>query len=197
MPRQIILPPAAARDRYHQANASVGIRLDLWGIPALSVAVYYWRTWLTSRTTMMLVLGSAFSLVMLVRKRSNDVNERSRVPAVAVYPVGLQLCTIPSSSTERKDSEYVYIPTASSKITPGIFFPREIVLDCVVAEIVYSYKVESFVFLRLCKDAENQTLPTSQDESAAKLMAVFPNVHMTYMECLAVRSQINEYLLYS
>lgn len=186
MPRRIILPPTAARDRLScGSNASVRVLLDLWGLPLLSVGAFYWRTWLTPTQTAFLILLSAFGIICLALKRKNGSVNRSRLPAVALYPIGLQLCTIPSSSTENP---------ISSRITPVLFFPREIVLDCVVAEIVYSYKVESIVALRVCEESENKTWPPSENGSATRLVDVFPNVNMTYMECMAVRSQINEYL---
>jgi hypothetical protein len=193
MPRQIILPPAAARDRYHRANISTGIRLDFWSIPVLSVAVFYLPSWFSFSAVAVLVLLSAFGAVMFAHKRKRSVDKRSRLPAVAAYPVGLQLCTIPFSSTEQRDAEF-FATSIASNMTPGVFFPRNIVLDCVVAEIVFSYKVESIVVLRICKDTENQTLPLSENESSKRLIDVFPRVSLTYMECLALRSQINEYL---
>jgi hypothetical protein len=118
------------------------------------------------------------------------------IAVVALYPLGIQLGSIPSCM-EVKDSKIV------SKDN--------------VTEIIYSHKVQSLVVLRICHVTKSpfatvdmctstggRPIPVdnarncSKHESrrtATKWIDVFPGVEMTYMECLMARSQINEYLV--
>jgi hypothetical protein len=92
--------------------------------------------------------------------------------AVAVYPIGIQLF-------KRVNG----VPQGEP-----VFLARDEIRDCVVNEFILSYKVRSVVMFRVyCSDPETS-------KTSTRLVEAFPNVEMTFTECLKARTQITAYL---
>ena len=196
MPRRIILPPKGTNGSDHRrTDVSIWKRLDLWIVPCMLAVGYHVWTWRDPGVFTILILSIVVVAWTLIFHRNHLADDGKRIPAVVLYPIGIQLCKITvSSKTEIEENGFESASVIiKANIVPGIFLFRDVVLDCVVAEIVHSYKVESRAFLRIF--GETQNLGTqSSGKPVAKLIDIFPDVNMTYMECLFVRSQINEYL---
>lgn len=93
--------------------------------------------------------------------------------AVAIYPIGIQLVTRVNG-----------VPQAEP-----VFLARDEIRDCVVNEFILSYKVRSVVMFRVYRSN-----PETSKKVSIRLVEAFPNVEMTYTECLRARSQIMVYL---
>ena len=146
----------------------------------------------------MLVIFLAISaLITTISHRRPRRNKY--IEAIVLYPLGIQMGTIPNDG--------------KTTLIPQQFLHRETIVDCVVTELVYSYKVQSAVVIRTKKRqydeskapattgivhddlSTNKLTRTRQErESVNTLIRLFSDVEMTYMECLTIRSQINCYL---
>jgi hypothetical protein len=140
------------------------------------------------------------------------------VEAIALYPLGIQMGTLAVEEATTAVSTHA---SSSAKFIPREFWSRETIVDCVVTELVYSYKVQSAVMLRTIRTTDDITnteaysrlkmdvvSSTSKDDNmtdllnqkhkerkrANGLIRLYSDVEMTYMECLIIRSQINKYL---
>jgi hypothetical protein len=89
--------------------------------------------------------------------------------AVAVYPIGIQLVTRVNG-----------VPQGEP-----IFLARDEIRDCVVNEFILSYKVRSVVMFRVYSSE-----PEPSKKASIRLVEAFPNVEMTFTECLKARTQI-------
>ena len=152
-----------------------------------------------------------FTLVIMFSLRKTHSNEKQ---AIALYPLGIQLGTIPVGTTIINNHT---VPNV--KFIPHGFLHRETIVDCVVTELVYSYKVQSVVILRIKQpnDEYIDATPSSRQHDVATnderdnrtdiltrtrkarervtdLIRLFSDTEMTYMKCLNIRSQINNYL---
>jgi len=110
-------------------------------------------------------------LGVLLYGRARSINTTLGSVAVAVYPIGVQLM--------KRDvtGRCVQVP---------LFLPREDVLDCIVNEIILSQKVVSVAVIRV--------RGTASGKSFCRLVESFPGVEMSYEECLAMASLINNCL---
>jgi hypothetical protein len=97
-------------------------------------------------------------LLYYLRPRKKANLERT----VTMYPLGVQLSG----------------PTGTPR-----FLPRDVVVDCVVTEVILAHKVISVVIFRV--KGRNGT---------TELVDAFPGMDMTYVECLTVRSKIMDCL---
>lgn len=154
------------------------------------------------------IVVSVLTLVITLSRRKP---KRKDMEAIVLYPLGIQLGTITLDVSCSN--------SANIKVTPQVFLHRETIIDCVVTELVYSHKVQSTVILRTkqhhseCKNVnpkpaftEYETTAEDDDitktltrtretrESINNLIQLFSDFEMTYVECLAIRSQINNYL---
>jgi hypothetical protein len=93
--------------------------------------------------------------------------------AVAVYPIGIQLVTRVNG-----------VPQGEP-----VFLARDEIRDCVVNEFIFSYKVQSVVMFRVYRSD-----PEISKKASIRLVEAFPNVDMTFSECLKARTQITAYL---
>jgi hypothetical protein len=108
--------------------------------------------------------------VLWWRPRTGDYDVQV---AVAVYPIGIQLVTRVNG-----------VPQGEP-----VFLARDEIRDCVVNEFILSYKVRSVVMFRVyC------TNPETSKKASIRLVEAFPNVDMTFSECLKARTQITSYL---
>jgi hypothetical protein len=108
---------------------------------------------------------------------------------VSIYPIGIQIeCVVRSSLSRKTDDEHRV--THRTRRRKPIFVPRETVIDCVVSEVVHSHKVGSKVLFRVGVGPKFH-----QSDVYVHLVDAFPGVEMTYEECLAMRAEINRYLL--
>jgi hypothetical protein len=104
---------------------------------------------------------------------------------VSIFPIGIQIeCVVRSSLSRKTDDEH------RTRRRKPIFVPRETVIDCVVSEVVHSHKVGSKVLFRIGVGPKFH-----QSDVYVHLVEAFPGVEMTYEECLAMRAEINRYLL--
>ena len=154
---------------------------------------------------MILIAASVFILFVILLRRKP---KHKLMEAIALYPLGIQMGTIS-----------VVDPNSSDiKLSPNKFLHRETIVDCIVTELVYSYKVQSSVMLRINQDVESTNTVRSPitankidahhdddvtdklartrtaRENVTNVIRLFTDVEMTYMECLEIRSQINNYL---
>ena len=157
-----------------------------------------------------MIIVSVLTLVtMLVRRKP----KRKEMEAIALHPLGIQLGTIPVDVNVNNFS------SSDIMLTPQEFLRRETIIDCVVTELVFSYKVQSAVILRIKQphdefknvnpmstftdnktDAEDDGITKSLTRTRRSreiiycLIHLFSDFEMTYLECLNIRSQINNYL---
>ncbi len=161
----------------------------------------YNKRWIS----MTLIVASILTLLVILLRRKP---KHKLMEAIALYPLGIQMGTISVDDPNSSDI----------KLTPNEFLHRETIVDCIVTELVYSYTVQSSVMLRINQDVEstnNVRSPTKVNktdahddddvtdklartrtarESVTNIIRLFSDVEMTYMECLGIRSQINNYL---
>jgi hypothetical protein len=165
-----------------------------------------------NQITVFVIIAAIMAQVIILSRRTPKHKE---MEAMALYPLGIQLGTIPVDVTMNASN------LSDIKLTPQEFLHRETIIDCVVIELVYSYKVQSAVILRTkqrhdeFKNANlhstftgNTTTGSTEDDDATKsltqtrraresinnLIHLFSDFEMTYVECLRIRSQINNYL---
>lgn len=111
----------------------------------------------------------------------NQVAQRDIV--VEIYPLGIQIETITQDRS-------TIPPSQRRTVGKAIFLPREVVVDCVVNEVVLGHKVLSQLLFRVrCSSLKEGLADT------VRLVQAFPGVEMTYVECLAMRAEINKFLL--
>jgi hypothetical protein len=109
--------------------------------------------------------------------------------AIMMYAWGIQLSNV--IVTERSDGTTHYHP-----LNPR-FIPRDMIVDCIVTEVVLAHKIQSMVALRTKIDQHSPWSPPfcpDRNESPIQLVCVLPGVHLSYRECLVVRNQIMNYL---
>lgn len=218
-----IISPALQRQQnttvnHGQCKAKTGYEISLYYqylIPpvVLVVVTNYTNRFDKDKTfswTYVLVIAAAvFTLIALLGQRKANGKE---VEAIALYPLGIQLGILSMDDT-----------STSEIFVPQEFLHREAIVDCVVTELVYSYKVQSAVMLRTrptdeIENAKAQSLLTDNTatnsgqagnmsdtfarkrnarERVTGLIRLFTDAEMTYLECLMIRSQINNYLNHS
>jgi hypothetical protein len=163
--------------------------------------------------TFIFVIGTAiFKLVTILLQRKTH---GKGIEAIALYPLGIQLGTLVVDGSTLSNHTSTKV-----KLIPQEFLHRETIVDCVVTELVYSYKVQSAVMLRTkqptdeiknakgnssLNDGSTKTAPDSNmtdsltrtrksRESVNDLIRLFSDVEMSFLECLVIRAHINDYL---
>lgn len=116
----------------------------------------------------MIPVVAAFLMVLLL---SIVGSAESREVSVDVYPLGIQLTTRVGQKRRQKGRP--------------LFLPRSDILDCIVTEVIMWNRVQSAVVFRI----KSYTTPES-----FQLVEAFPQVELTYEECLTMRRNINKYL---
>jgi hypothetical protein len=110
--------------------------------------------------------------------------------AIMMYAWGIQLSNV--VVTDRIDGTTHYHP-----LNPR-FIPRDVILDCIVTEVVLAHKVQSMVALRTKNyhhsPSGNSPHCPHENDGPIQLVSVLPGVHLSYRECLVVRNQIMNYL---
>jgi hypothetical protein len=100
---------------------------------------------------------------------------------------------------------------SSSSLPPLYFLPRSEIVDCVVQEVIWSYKVTNVLFFRVVvvvnvattrRTANENKINNNnnnnraavarqqQQQTTLRLVEVFPGVELLYMECLMLRAEI-------
>jgi hypothetical protein len=114
-----------------------------------------------------------------------DQSSASHECVVSIYPIGIQIeCLVRSSPSGKADK------VQRTPLGKPVFVPREAVIDCIVIELVHSHKVASKVLFRI-----GEWPKFCLSDPYVHLVEAFPGVEMTYAECLAMRAEINRYLL--
>jgi hypothetical protein len=130
-----------------------------------------------------LVLVIIVAFLALVSRQARIARGDGRKASVTIYPLGIQLV---STTTIRT---IIITGQTTTQLSAPIFLPRDQVIDCVVNEIILARRVRSVVVFRVRGDCG--------DEAASipmRLVQAFPDVHMTYTECLKVRDEIMQCL---
>jgi hypothetical protein len=147
-------------------------------------------------------------------------NNRSQEPAaliLSVFPAGVQLSrtsTSASTLTEngiQQQRHPTLLLSSSFSLPPLYFLPRTEIVDVIVQEVIWSYKVTSVLFFRVnvtsttarsTKEDNNNNnfnrksssaskrLHQQQQQTTLRLVEVFPGVELLYMECLMLRGEI-------
>ena len=217
-----IISPALTRHRNAVSNTPEGegrsndeTSLSYFIAPVVLVIVTNFKDLINAKNShnnrwmsMILIAASVFILLIILLRPKP---KHKPMEAIALYPLGIQMGTIS-----------VVDPNSSDiKLSPNKFLHRETIVDCIVTELVYSYKVQSSVMLRINQDVESTNTVRSPitankidahhddddddvtdklartrtaRENVTNLIRLFTDVEMTYMECLEIRSQINNYL---
>jgi hypothetical protein len=166
--------PTRARDQ---------LLLVLLAAPAV-VAASLWGQWYaddidivapgrTAVAALAWIFITLVGLYLWLRPRTGDDDAQV---AVAVYPIGIQLVTRVNG-----------VPQGAP-----IFLARDEICDCVVNEFIVSYEVRSVVMFRVYRSN-----PETSKKASIRLVEAFPNVDMTFTECLSARTQITAYLQHS
>lgn len=144
------------------------------------------------------VVAVAWAFILLMPfflARSRSQNEANRVAALlSLYPLGVQLATVSIATTGTNAGKKI-----PSTTMPRLFLPRDQIVDCIVTEVVWAHKVLSTVVFRM-SSSQYHNLDDNDDDSSPpscatqQLISAFPGVEMTYLECLAARSQIEAFL---
>ena len=147
-------------------------------------------------------------LTLVITLSQNSTHE-TRIEAIAFYPLGIQLGTLSVDDT------------TINKLIPQEFLHRETIVDCIVTELVFSFKVQNAVMLRTklppdeIKNTKEQSLQydyATNDgrndnfidtlsrtrkarENVNDLIRLFSDTEITYIECLIIRAEINKYLV--
>ena len=217
-----IISPALTRHRNAVSNTPEGegrsndeTSLSYFIAPVVLLIVTHFKDLSNAKNShnnrwmsMILIAASVFILFVILLRRKP---KHKLMEAIALYPLGIQMGTIS-----------VVDPNSSDiKLSPNKFLHRETIVDCIVTELVYSCKVQSSVMLRINQDVESTNTVRSPiaankidahhddddddvtdklartrtaRENVTNLVRLFSDVEMTYMECLEIRSQINNYL---
>jgi len=132
-------------------------------------------------------LGCLIAAVRFVRSigESNDSAGNKGV-AVMLYHAGVQLATV--SLLNDRWTEAVTAPGNAR------FIPRDQIIDCVVTEVILAHKIQNVVVFRLHRRSSRTAHAHDVSADAIELVNAFPGVDLTYVECCAIRSQINSYL---
>jgi len=115
----------------------------------------------------------------------------TQLSVLTIFPaLGVQISieeegnTINSSSSSSSSNKQLGNPT---------FLPRDQIVDCLVYEVILSYKVVTVVAFSV--QDPNVGSPCLPDSLPTKLIPVFPNTEMTYQECVYMRREILQTLL--
>jgi hypothetical protein len=161
----------------------------------------------------LIVIFGAVPVLLFINAMIRNHSTTKKGKGIALYSFGIQIGTILSSSSPTSTTNL-----SDVKLIPEAFIPRDSIVDCIVIETIYSYKVQSIVALRICNTLPKETfkddnisINAQQEqsikdynlfihtrkvrESTKKIIPIFPDDEMTYMECLRIRSQINNYLM--
>lgn len=132
-------------------------------------------------------LGCLMAAIYFVRSigESNDSAGNKGV-AVMLYHVGVQLATV--SLLNDRWTQSVTAPGNAR------FIPRDQIIDCVVTEVILAHKIQNVVVFRLQRRSSRAVHAHDVPADSIELVNAFPGVDLTYMECCAIRSQINSYL---
>jgi hypothetical protein len=190
-------------------------KFDAWIVPIIVVlfTLYFRRIvdYIRDNTVFRLLFIATLVLVAVALHIVRSLLRRhthNKEKGIVLYSLGIQFVTILSPISD----------SAHNKMIPSYFLPRDSIVDCIVTEIVRSYNVESIVALRVRNtpptepsevdssfNLPEQGQPTEDynlllctrkaREGINKIVHIFPDVQLTYMECLKIRSQINQYLL--
>jgi hypothetical protein len=178
MVKQVVIRSKIGGNNVEQpATSRNQLFLGVLAAPAAVLAAALWGQWQADnidiiapgRRALATIAGFFITLRCLYlwwRPRTGDDDVQV---AVAVYPIGIQLVTSVNG-----------VPRGEP-----IFLARDEIRDCVVNEFILSYKVRSVVMLRVY--ASN---PEPSKKASIRLVEAFPNVDMTYAECLKARTQI-------
>ena len=147
-------------------------------------------------------------LTLVITLSQNSTHETG-IEAIAFYPLGIQLGALSVDDT------------TINKLIPKEFLHRETIVDCIVTELVFSFKVQNAVMLRTklppdeIKNTKEQSLQydyATNDgrndnfidtlsrtrkarENVNDLIRLFSDTEITYIECLIIRAEINKYLV--
>lgn len=80
----------------------------------------------------------------------------------------------------------VWIYASGLQIPRQRYIPTSQVIDCVVVEVIFATEIRNAVVLRLWKRKPEETLVPDNLE----LVELFPDVDLTYLECLKLRDRI-------
>jgi hypothetical protein len=124
--------------------------------------------------------------------QASQQQEQQPVLILSVFAAGVQLskstCTLsPSIFTENGAVVSLSSEAPSSSSIPLYFLPRTDIVDCIVQEVIWSYKVTSVLFFRV---VVTTTGTEQQQQQTLRLVEVFPGVELLYMECLMLRGEI-------
>jgi hypothetical protein len=120
--------------------------------------------WITALILLMIFL--------MVARRTKETD--TRVAVVDIYPIGVQLVMTTTTASG---------PTLTATGKEPLFLPRDEIVDCIVNEHILAHRVESVVLLRVRRRRSDHSSPI-------QLVQAFPGTEMTYVECLAARSEI-------
>jgi len=104
--------------------------------------------------------------------------------AVTLYHAGVQLSTVSLLKGHSGDEVQQKNPR---------FIPRDQIIDCIVTEVVLAHRVQSVVVFRLRKQPISSAL--EKEACSIQLVNAFPGIDLSFMECCAIRSRVNSYLL--
>jgi hypothetical protein len=134
--------------------------------------------------TLAVLTMTGFGVAFVLYMGNNDQCSTLHECVVSIYPIGIQIeCFVLSSQSGQADVQM-------SGHRKPIFFPRETVIDCVVSEVVHSQRVSSKLLFRI-----GEWPKFSRSEAYVHLVEAFPGVELTFVECLAMRAEMNRYLL--
>jgi len=112
--------------------------------------------------------------------------EHKKGVAVMLYPIGVQLTTVYFLNGDQGEAAEQIVQENAC------FIPRDQIIDSVVTEVVLAHKVRSVIVFRL---RHSHRSDNPNQHAAIQLREAFPGVDLTYNECLAIRSQINNYIM--
>jgi len=133
-------------------------------------------------------LGCLMAAMHFVRWSGESNNSAgNKGIAVMLYHVGVQLTTVSLLNDRWTES----VTTAPGNAR---FIPRDQIIDCVVTEVILAHKIQNVVVFRLQRRSRRANHAHDVPADSIELVNAFPGVDLTYMECCAIRSQINSYL---
>jgi hypothetical protein len=134
--------------------------------------------------TLAVLTMTGFGVACVLYMVNDDQCSTLHECVVSIYPIGIQIeCFVLSSRSGQADVQMI-------GHREPIFFPRETVIDCVVSEVVHSHRVSSNLLFRI-----GEWPKFSRSEVYVHLVEAFPGVELTVVECLAMRAEMNRYLL--
>jgi hypothetical protein len=136
------------------------------------------------------ILTSAAIIMGQVFLRQKQVSDH--FSAICIYPIGIQLCTVQKVDKQDGCVDNLHV------VKFGTFIPLDLIIDCVITEVILVSKVVNCVILRLKHSIHEyeqiQLKEPSSLNDRIQLVDICPGSNMSYVQCLHIRREIMSHI---